>query len=137
MTPVQPEELWALLDGELSPARRREVEMQIVADPELRGELQLLRERDARWRAAAATAAFQPALRLRDASTPFRRFVAATALIVTLTAVRIAAKLTNSLVLSLGVQAVVLVLLLAAVVWFARISEDETSRLQTDAEPAS
>ena len=64
-------------------------------------------------------------------------FVAATALIVTLTAVRIAAKLTNSLVLSLGVQAVVLVLLLAAVVWFARISEDETSRLQTDAEPAS
>src|SRR6185369_8336753 len=102
------EELSALLDGELNPTRTREVEMQIAADPELRGELQLLRESDARWRAAAATAAFEPALRSRDAANRPRRFLAATTLIVTLTAVRMAAKLTNSLVVGFGVQAVVL-----------------------------
>jgi anti-sigma factor RsiW len=127
MTRVQPEELSALLDGELNPTRTREVEMLVAADPELRGELQLLRESDARWRAAAATAAFQPALRLRDAANRARRFLAATALIVTLTTVRMAAKLTNSFVLSFGVQALVLVVLLAAIVWFAHASERETS----------
>jgi len=137
MTRVQPEELSALLDGELNPQRTREIEMQIAADPEWRRELQLLRESDARWRAAAATAAFQPVVRLRDASDRFRRFVAATTLIVMLTAVRMAAKLTSSLVLSFGVQAVVLVVLLAAIIWFADASEREASASQSGAEPAS
>jgi anti-sigma factor RsiW len=137
MTRVQPEELSALLDGELNPTRTREVEMQIAADPQLRGELQRLRESDARWRAAAATAAFEPAVRLRDASNRPREFVAAATLLVTLTAVRMAAKLTDSLVLSFGVQAVVLVVLLAATIWLARTSERELSASQTSAESAS
>jgi anti-sigma factor RsiW len=129
MTRVQPEELSALLDGELNPTRTREVEMQIAADPQLRGELQRLRESDARWRAAAATAAFQPAFRFGHASNRPGRFVAAATLLVTLTAVRIAAKLTDSLVLSFGVQAVVLVVLLAAIIWLARTSEGEARSL--------
>jgi anti-sigma factor RsiW len=127
MTRVQPEELSALLDGELNPTRAREVETQIAADPELRGELQLLRETDARWRAAAATAAFQPALRLPDAAHRPRRFLAATTVIMTLTAVRMAAKLTDSLVLSFGLQAVVFATVLAAIVWFAQTSDGEPS----------
>jgi len=135
MTRVQPEELSALLDGELNPTRAREVEIAIAADPELRRELQLLQESDARWRAAAATAAFQPALRLRNPSNRLRPLVAATILVVTLTAVRMAAKLTGSLVLSFGLQSVVLVVLLASIVWFAHTSARETSASQTGAEP--
>ena len=137
MTQVQPEELSALLDGELSPPRAREVELQLAADPDLRRELQLLRESDARWLAAAATAAFQPTLRLRAAANLPRRFVAATALIVTLTAVRMAVKVTSSLILSFGVQAVVLVVLLAVIVWFAHTSDHDTSAPQMRAEPTS
>jgi anti-sigma factor RsiW len=137
MTHVQPEELSALLDGELSPTRAREVEMQIAAEPDLRREFQLLRTSDARWRAAAATAAFQPAVRVRPASIRFRRLFAATILIATLTAVRMAAKLTDSFVFSFGVQAIVLVVLLVAVIWSVHASERETFSSPTSAEPLS
>jgi anti-sigma factor RsiW len=60
MKPVDPAELSALLDGELSPERSREVEAAIASDPELRTEWEQLRILDARWRSAAATAAFRP-----------------------------------------------------------------------------
>lgn len=68
MKPVDPAELSALLDGELSPERSREVEAAIASDPELRAEWEQLRTLDARWRSAAATAAFRPQIVAEKAS---------------------------------------------------------------------
>ena len=62
MKPVLPEELSALMDGELDADRAREVETQVAADPHLRAEFSRLVETDAHWRAAAATAVFSPAV---------------------------------------------------------------------------
>ncbi|MDB5676537.1 MAG: hypothetical protein JWM65_3519 [Sphingomonas bacterium] len=67
MTPLNPAELSAYLDGELSETRAREVAAMIAASPALLDELDMLGSRDTAWRAAARSAAFRPALRLRAA----------------------------------------------------------------------
>lgn len=67
MTPLNPAELSAYLDGELSETRAREVAAMIAADPALLGELDMLGRDDAAWRVAAGSAAFRPALRLHAA----------------------------------------------------------------------
>ena len=69
MTPLMPEELSAYLDGELPAARAREVGALLAADPRLRADFDALADVDRRWRAAGETAAFQPAIRLRQPTT--------------------------------------------------------------------
>lgn len=64
MIPVRPEELSALLDGELDPARAAEVQTQIQDDPALRQEFEALSNSDAAWRAAAGSATFTPQVTL-------------------------------------------------------------------------
>ena len=65
MTPLNPAELSAYLDGELSETRAREIAAMIAANPALLDELDMLGSEDAAWRAAARSAAFSPALRLQ------------------------------------------------------------------------
>jgi anti-sigma factor RsiW len=60
MNPIDPAELSALLDGELTPQRADEVRAAIQHDPSLKTEFERLRRLDAACREAAATAEFQP-----------------------------------------------------------------------------
>jgi anti-sigma factor RsiW len=121
MNPVRPEELSALLDGELDDARAREVEAQIAMDPSLRLEFEALSASDADWRVAAASAAFTPAaLSLKAVAGgggQWMRTLAAT--LGALVASRIVMKLTGTEAMVLGLSAISLALLIAMVVWLA------------------
>jgi anti-sigma factor RsiW len=123
MKPLLPEELSALMDGELDAVRAREVESQIVADPQLRAEYERLVAADARWRAAASTAGFTPAVRLPAAAAGPASAALQTALVVVLIAVRMTPKLLESLPLGLGLHAVALAVLLAAL-WRIALADD-------------
>jgi anti-sigma factor RsiW len=63
MTDLDPAELSALLDGELDPARGREVEALIAADPVLSAEFEQLKRADQRLKSLAEPAAFRPQIR--------------------------------------------------------------------------
>jgi len=60
MTPIDPMEISALIDGELSPSRAREVTAAIEQNPELRAEFDRLRLLHEACSQAAATATFTP-----------------------------------------------------------------------------
>lgn len=60
MRPVEPAELSALLDGELSPDRADQVRQALATDPTLRRQFERLAALDVRWRSAAELAAFRP-----------------------------------------------------------------------------
>jgi anti-sigma factor RsiW len=120
MKPVQPEELSALLDGELDSERAREVEMQIAADPQLRAEFDALSWADARWRAAAATAVFAPAVELPTRAGRASWIAFAAALTGGLVCLRVAPKLVESLAFGFGLHAISFAALLAALAWLAR-----------------
>ena len=62
MNPIQPEELSALIDGELDPQREREIRTELAVNAQLRTELDTLRRLDASVRAAAEKAAFDPSI---------------------------------------------------------------------------
>ena len=64
MTPLDPAELSAFLDGELPPARAREIEALLAEDAGLRAEYEALRQTDADWRQAGAAAMFVSQVRL-------------------------------------------------------------------------
>lgn len=68
MTPLDPAELSAFLDGELPPARMSEIETLLADDAKLRAEYQALRQADAGWRQAGAAAMFVSNVRLPSAS---------------------------------------------------------------------
>lgn len=124
---VAPEEMSALLDGELDAARAREVEAQLRSDAALRAEFEALAACDARWRAAADAAAFAPVVRLPVgvASVGAARVEGAgwlTALAIAiggLIAARSVLKLSGSDAFAFSLPAVALLLLLAMVVWLA------------------
>ncbi len=60
MNPIDPAELSALMDGELTPERAAEVRAAIAQDAGLKAEFDRLQGMDADWRAAASGAAFRP-----------------------------------------------------------------------------
>ena len=60
MSPIDPAELSALLDGELTPSRADEVRAALEHDPALKAEFEQLRQFDDTCRQAASTASFQP-----------------------------------------------------------------------------
>jgi hypothetical protein len=57
--PVSPEELSALLDGELSAERASEIHLALLGDAVLRSEYEQLAELDRHWSAATSQARFQ------------------------------------------------------------------------------
>ena len=120
MKPVQPEELSAFLDGELSLERSREVEMQIASDPTLRAEFEDLAGSDALWRTAAATASFEPAVRLPAGVNRLTWFVGFSALMGALIVLRLMPKLIEAPTFGFSLHAIALALLLTGIVWFAQ-----------------
>lgn len=60
MMPLDPVELSAYLDGELSAERMREIESILASDPIARAEFEALAAADANWRKSARSAAFHP-----------------------------------------------------------------------------
>ena len=128
MMPIQPEELSALLDGELDAARAAQVRAAIQMDPVLREEFDALSAADAAWGAAADSAAFTPAVMLSiDTTTraPAEAkgsgwLAALTVAIASLIGVRIALKLAGSDALAFGLPMVSLLLLVAAVIDLTR-----------------
>lgn len=124
MTPVLPEELSALMDGELDASRAREVEMQIANDPRLRAEFERLVEADERWRVAAASAAFSPTLRMPQhaAASPSSAAVVV-ALALGLTCLRMAPRWSDSLTLGFALHAAALALLIVGLLWVARTDD--------------
>lgn len=139
MNPVQPEELSALLDGELDTARAAEVRAQIQMDPALRLEFETLSASDAAWRAAADAGAFAPAVSLpvqaeADASASGEGSGWLTALAVAmggLVVARAVLKLAGSDALGFALPTVSLLLLIAVVVWLARTSPHDVTRMQS------
>lgn len=130
MRPVLPEELSALLDGELDAARATEVTTQIAQDPVLREALDALRTADASWRVAAGMATFMPDIRLpgdTDAAPAKGRIaggiwqVALTLAVTALITLRIALKLAGSDAWAFGLPMASLLLLIGAVIWLARL----------------
>jgi anti-sigma factor RsiW len=125
MKPVLPEELSALMDGELDADRAREIETQLAANPHLRAEFSRLVETDAQWRAAAATAVFAPAVRLPPTTAGLRSAAIVTALMIGLICLRMAPRWLESLTLVFGLHTVALAVLLAGLMKVARADDSE------------
>jgi anti-sigma factor RsiW len=119
MIPVQPEELSALIDGELDPQRAAEVEIQIAADRELRVTIETLRNFDDRCRASARTVAFVPQVRL---PAPARRngWFVALAVAIALVGARTAVRMIDTTTIAYAFQVLVLAAVLAGIVWLER-----------------
>ena len=119
MIPVQPEELSALIDGELDPLRAAEVEMQIAADRELRVAFEALRDMDDRWRTAARTIAFVPEVRLPARAAWNGRFMVL-AVAIALVGVRVAVRVIDTTTVGFAFQMLVLAAVLAWIAWLER-----------------
>jgi anti-sigma factor RsiW len=123
MTPLDPAELSAFLDGELPPARARQIEALLAEDSALRAEFEALRQADADWRQAGAAAMFVSPVRPPSADrgpaiSPWSGTVAAALLLA-----RIGGKFIDPLAPSLLLNLAALVLVGWAV---AALSRSET-----------
>ncbi len=122
MKPVEPAELSAYLDGELEPARAREVQQALEHEPSLRAEFETLNRLDGAWRAAAGSAAFQPRVRLPRGAAASPTLLAGASAIAVLVALRVIPKLTDALGLGLLLHGIALSLILA---WLVRLSRQD------------
>jgi anti-sigma factor RsiW len=114
---IDPAELSAYLDGELSSTRAREIEAALASSPALRDELDQLGESDRRWRAAARTASFRPDIEWRRTpafKVSVRRSGAA---VVLLLIARVLPKLVGTFELNLILNAIALAV---ALLWIIR-----------------
>ncbi len=107
MTPIDPAELSAYLDGELSATRADEVRAALALDPELRRSYELLVKCDADWSARAQAAKFSP--RVRFARAPWSRsLLMAAAVVLGLFVLRMALKVMPT-ICGAGIEAALLV----------------------------
>jgi len=118
--PIEPAELSAYMDGELDPARAREVETALESSPALRGELNRLVSADNSWRAAARIASFRPSIRLDTAPRPLhlRPILRAAGGVILLLAARVVPKLGSTLEVELILNAFALAI---ALIWIVRL----------------
>jgi anti-sigma factor RsiW len=131
MKPIQPEELSAFLDGELSAQRTREVQQQLDSDDVLRDQIDSLQGLDQKLRAAAFDARFKPSIRLPSTVEPASRVLGIAALGAVLAGLRLTLKMVDVEVLQLmAVNAAVLAVLLAATAWLIRRDVDDDHGLQ-------
>ena len=91
MLPIDPAELSAYLDGELSARRAEEVRAALARDPALRRSYDHLVACDADWSARAAAAMFRPRVRLPRGSIA-GRFLKAAVVVLGLLLLRMALK---------------------------------------------
>jgi anti-sigma factor RsiW len=128
MSPIEPHELTAFLDGELPPDRARAIEEALESDATLREELESLALDDAAWRAAAASARFRPEIILpRVAAAPVSMSIPAViALAVLLAVCKLALRSIEPIAVSFILQGIVLAALLG-LVW--QVLKRETAQL--------
>ena len=115
MNPIQPEELSAFLDGELSAQRMREVQQQLDVNVELRAQFDTLQRLDRQWHAASLGARFKPSIQLLPLSEPRSRVLGILALGTALAALRLLLKIFDAQIVLLN--AGVLAALLGATLW--------------------
>lgn len=127
MNPIDPAELSAYLDGELSPARAREVEAAMTSSPALRAEFDALLEADEKWRAAGRSASFRPDIRLRGASLPKVSPYRAGGAVALLLAARILPKLGGAWAWELLVNAIALAVIMVWVIRMTRAGAPEVN----------
>jgi anti-sigma factor RsiW len=127
--PIEPAELSAYMDGELDPARAREVEGALESSPALRAEFNSLVSADNSWRMAARTASFRPGIRLQptDAPLPLRSVFRAAGFVILLLAARVVPKLASTLEVELILNAVALTIALTWIVRMTRADIHEQS----------
>ena len=105
MSPLDPAELSALLDGELNAARAREIEVILESDAGVRAEYEALKWADVTWRAAGGSAAFDAGVRLPGAKSVLLSARNVTAMIIVLVGGHMAAKLLDGMAVSLMLNA--------------------------------
>jgi anti-sigma factor RsiW len=91
MLPIDPAELSAFLDGELTPNRAEVVQAALARDPVLRQTYERLARFDVDWKARAATTMFQPRVRFNRASIA-SSYLATASVIIGLLLLRVALK---------------------------------------------
>jgi len=116
MTPVDAAELSAFLDGELAPARAREVEAAIAANPSLRAEFSALSQADTIWRATASSARFQPKIDIAGGVVASGYWAGLALAVILLVAIRILPKLSGTVELGFLVHSGVLAIFLAWII---------------------
>jgi anti-sigma factor RsiW len=117
--PVRPEELSALLDGELRPERADEARAQLSADSAMTNEFKMLARLDSRWRDLAAAAQFEPQVELPRLHSLSRWSVAVAGVLI-LIGIRLAPKFLDLAIIGLALNVVVLIVLLSAVFGLVR-----------------
>ena len=117
MNAIDPVELSAYLDGEVSAARAAEIRRALATDATLRAQFDRLKALDGKWRAAANSTAAKPVEAIVSPKTD-SRFVAA---LVLLLALRFLPKLGDVVVAAVVLHALVLIIVLAVIVRVARM----------------
>ncbi len=115
MRPIDPAEISALIDGELSPTRADEVRRAIAADEALRRVHSELLAMDADLKEAAAQAVFQPRIALPNVANGFAQRVALAAAALVLA--RVAMKLASP-ELAAGLAIALLAVVIGWLLWF-------------------
>jgi anti-sigma factor RsiW len=128
MSAIEPAELSALLDGELSAERARAVEAALASDAALRAEFEALARADAAWRAHARTAAFVPAIAETPAARTAIGWPAAATLIAALAAFKLLTKLGDGLSWPFLLHGAAFAALLFALPWLIRKTAGAAAR---------
>jgi len=123
MKPIDPEELSALLDGELPEPRSEEVRRALEQDPVLREEYERFVAFDADWKREAQAARFRPRVRIPVASRRWKIPVAG--LVLALAAFRLLIKTLPPIPGGLIEAAALVIVLGWGVRYLVRLSEPE------------
>ena len=120
MKPVEPAELSAFLDGELSSVRASEVAAALASSSALRAQFDALAGMDAAWQSAADAARFAPQVQLSRNEVFFGSWLGTVAVLVVLVAVRILPKVSDTLEFGFVLHGLGLAIVLAWVTGLAR-----------------
>jgi anti-sigma factor RsiW len=117
MNAIDPAELSAYLDGEVSVARAAEIRRALATDATLRAQFDRLKSLDGEWTAVADSAVAKPVERVVSLRMDLRFVVA----LVLLLALRFLPKLGDLVVAAVVLHALVLIILLAVIVRVVRM----------------
>ena len=119
MTNIEPEELSAYVDGELTLERRREIDIALAADASLRAELDSLRALDAQLKRVAVEHRFEPSVAIEwSVVLPKQTVLGIAFIVLALATIRLVPKFLNAHIWDwLLVNGVALTVLLAGTAW--------------------